>query len=347
MIIAVRLSDGRELDWDQILTATVASERQAEFDRNIVEIGLPLYRIRRRLSVQDWAGLTDLAERQYERLAFDGLQAKQNPRSTYLICVATMKSRLYRGNRASAVLPFLQAALIQQAWQTNEEDHLTFLPPADVRSLQSSEILPIWFEHQQVELAFPRFASSFVPTSETQVAGPIIYMASMAIEMKRLELARQLLPLLSDSTDQVKAWRLILLAQIQIAQGDSAAASKLLESNQANLVGGSVAVAHYLSAAEFFERQHQPDNASDQLTKARQTAIDQRADAMLRLLRIPALFGERYPALSAAALYQSSQIAKSMAWDAESQTLEQELSIRYPRSFHAQLVRKTQREIEK
>jgi hypothetical protein len=335
------------LGWDQILKATVAAERQADFDRNIVAIGLPLYRLAHRLSVQDWAGLEDLAERLYQNLSFDGLEPKQNPRAAYLICVATMKSRLYRGKRAAAVLPFLQAAKIQQLWQANGNDHLAYLPKPDASSMQSSEILPIWFDGEQVESVFSDFASSLAPSTETDLPGPIVYLASMAIRTERLELARQLTQLLSNSNDQVEAWRLILLAQIQIAEGNRLAAAEFLEANHASLVGGAIPVAYYLGAAGVIDPQAKPGNDPSQLANSPKSAINEQADAILTLLKIPALFGNQYPDLSAAALYQSSQIAKSMAWDAEYQILEQELLNRYPRSLHGQLVEKTRRDIEK
>ncbi len=343
----VQLSGGRKLGWEEILKASVKPELQLDFDEKIVSLGLPLFRIKHRLSIGDWAGLGDLAKRQYQNLQFDGLESEQDSPRTYLVCVATMKGRLYRGDRAGAILPFLQAAKIQNRWQSSRDAVGTFLPDEDARQLLSSEILPIWFDHEQVEAAFSVFANAFVPTSATEDSGPVVYLASMAIEMKRLQLARQLVDLLAGGDREAKSWRLILLAQIQIAEGNAVAATEFLKQHQSNLVGATVPMASYLKAASFYEPGSPSVDLAHPLNTMQRQVSDEKADAMLQLLEIPAEFGERYPVLASAALYQSSQIAKSLAWKHEEQILKQELLARYPRSYHGKLVENSQVRREK
>ena len=59
---SIELDDGTELSWDQVFRATVQPDRQAEFDQNIKEIGLPLFRLRQRIAIGDWNRLNEITD---------------------------------------------------------------------------------------------------------------------------------------------------------------------------------------------------------------------------------------------------------------------------------------------
>jgi hypothetical protein len=61
---------------------------------------------------------------------------------------------------------------------------------------------------------------------------------------------------------------------------------------------------------------------------------------MLSLLKVPAIYDERYPTLSAAAIFQASKVAEKRGRPAESQKLTEELLSRYIRTYHGRLARK-------
>src|SRR5262245_30496673 len=46
----VKLDDGSVLGWDEIERATIDGDKQDAFDKQLLELGGPLYRIRQRLS---------------------------------------------------------------------------------------------------------------------------------------------------------------------------------------------------------------------------------------------------------------------------------------------------------
>jgi hypothetical protein len=52
------------------------------------------------------------------------------------------------------------------------------------------------------------------------------------------------------------------------------------------------------------------------------------------LLRIPAIDGDNYRHLAAAALFQAAEIAKLRGLSDEEQKLREELRRRYPRTYH-------------
>ena len=340
----VRLSDGSTLKWDQILKAQVAPDHQADFDRNIANIGLPLFRIKSRVTNRDWAAIGELVEPLYAALELERLNNLADSESAYVICYATMKGRLDRGDRPGAVLPFLQAARIQKKLKRKlGVSSQNFLPDVDASTMLSSEILPIWFDRARVEPAFKELANSVDPTATSTDLGPIVYLISMAVELERLQLARDLLRLI-EARDGMESWRLILLAQIEIAENKLDQATRLLEDNKSRLTKSAVPLGLYLKSAKFFQSVANPRSNHAEATgtaseKNRQNRIDQYSRGMLELLEIPASYGDKYPALAAAALYQTAQIAKSLEWSKEGQVMEQELLLRFPFTYHARVVK--------
>ncbi len=367
---SVLLSDEQRIGWDQILKASVADGLRESFDAKLAELGLPLSRLKFRLANEDWSGIGELAESMYQRLNLQTLDSKSPSQLDYLICIATMEGRIYRGDRAGAVLPFLQAAHIQKRFRRSNTPNANFyLSPNEERTMLSERILPIWFDKSQVKEAFTALSSSFVPTSKSEQLGPIVYLASLAIEMERFELAKELVSLVSEGGEAFEPWRIVLQSQLNIANRNFRGSASLIKRSIARgdlhdgdlPSGDAKLVASYLSFAEHFSNLDEAKipavktgdgrGASDgdnsnvaaqadgsmvaKSPKARLETVDIQANVMLELLRIPASVGDRLPALSAAALYQTAQIAQSMDWRNEQLKMQQELLFRFPSSYYA------------
>ncbi len=337
---AIQLSSGNELSWDQVLSAVVSPERQAKFDGYKTNIGLPLFRMKYRASQRDWSGIGELAEPLYKTLKASGLSIEGDPSTCYLICVATMQARIHAQDFAGAVLPFLQAAKIQRAHAApgventlDRETVFQLLPTADVESMLSSEILPIWFNEDQSKQAFETLANSFVPTSSSTETGAIVYLASLAIEAKRLELARELMALLENPDELTKPWQIVLQAQLEIATGHPNKAAELIAVESLKLSQATQAIGYYLKAAACFA----PVDPASHVPVV-ELNDDVANQAVLDLLKIPAVFGQQYPALAAAAIYQAANIVSTQGQASECDILRQELMLRYPNSYHARLL---------
>ncbi len=330
----VQLTDGRRLGWDQILKAQVVSSRQTEFDQFIERIGLPLFRLKARIQNRDWAGIREIAEPMYKALGITDLKGFDPDHATYLICVATMKGRINRGDRCGAVLPFLQAAIIQRAAAVNgNTEFKALLPAEDVERMLSSEILPIWFDPLLVEDPFKSLSGSFVPTAATDQIGAVVYLLSMAITLKRTQLSQDLLRLMESQGPEWEGWKRVMQAQFKVSQGDFPAANRLLKNKQRDLTGPTEALALYLNSSSYFVS---PGSAvANKTVNSISRSEDGCANAMLDLLQIPAAYGDRFPALAAAAIYQSAQMAESLGWSQENRLLTQELLLKFPNSFHA------------
>ena len=356
----VLLTGERRVGWDEILKASVTDGLRESFDAKLAQLGLPLFRLKVRLANEDWSGIGELAEPMYQRLKLQTLASKTSSRSDYLVCIATMESRIYRGDRAGAVLPFLQAVLMQRELRRISSTGMRFYLSSDEEETMLSErILPIWFDGSQVGASFESLANSFVPTSRSKQLGAIVYLASLAIEKQRLELAKELIALVGEGEGDFVAWHVVLQSQLKIASGDFRGSDSLIKRSTAQgelPEGNAKLVASYLSFAEHFvepesealdkkfsgndraSRAWPPDGSDKQRKKSNGQVLEtanERANVMLGLLKIPAINGSRFPALSAAAIFQATQIAQSLQWRKEQVILEQELSYRFPTSFHA------------
>ena len=116
----IRLTDGQVLGWDQILQANVAAEQQSEFDRRIQDVGLPLFRIRHRLQLNDVGSLNGLVEPAFQQVRQRD-STSVSARHDFLVSLGAMKSRLFQGRRLEAVEPFVRACELKSRFQFQSE----------------------------------------------------------------------------------------------------------------------------------------------------------------------------------------------------------------------------------
>ena len=320
------LSDGNKLGWDIVLKAQTTPDRQADFDRRIVETGLPLFRLKNRIKNSDWAAAGEIAEPLLTGLS-SAAAGRLDPDTIYLLHLASMNSRLQRGARADAVWNFIQAASIQE---TVSPQALRLvgtgrLPDRDTKFQLSQEILPIWFEPKNLEATVAKLMT-LIKDGNKPAPGLVIYLASMKMELGQLQSASELTKTLDSVDEEMASWKVVLESRIATTSGDRVKGLAMLERNNHKFAGGAKPVAYYyrgIAALDFRE----PKGFEDPVD------ID-RSKAILILLRIPALYGDMYRHLSAAAIFQSAEITKLRGLRDEEQKLKDELLQRYPRTFH-------------
>ncbi len=322
---AVQLTDGTELSWDEILRANLGNDRQEEFDQHIIEIGLPIFRLKSRIKRGDWTGAGLMAEP-----IFSDLQLIEKSPFTddikYLVNLATMKSRLKSGNRAGAVLPFLRALEIQPhvAPETLELTGENCLPENQSVALLP-ELLPVWFDIENVAISKEQIAST---KSIGPSLGRSIYLASMQIELDQNNPAEALLDQIETSKSKAaKLWSLVLRARMLQRAGEHVQCQSLLDRNATKFTGDLRPVAIYYRALN--DLLIQPKSA-----RPNQTSDVQLSKTTLMLLRIPAIYGKQHPELAAAAIFQAAKIAKSRGRHQEAQKLTQQLLQRHSHTYH-------------
>ena len=113
--------NGRDrLTWDEVERGVVTLD-QARFDALLKELGPPLYRIRQRLKIGDYEALSEPAELLYPRYA-----SRQGP-TAYMVCQATMWSRMALNRREAAVEPYLRCYELLRAGSASRDGTLALL----------------------------------------------------------------------------------------------------------------------------------------------------------------------------------------------------------------------------
>lgn len=342
------LSNGTRLGWDEILQANVAPQQQQQFETNIEKIGLPIYRLKRRVQNLDWSAAKKIAEPMYQAMLSQPEKAVDRE-IQFLVYLAMMKGSLasvsgsetsHRSNPSAAIWPFLKAALLQPALPKpfKEEFADSLLPNAEVENLLSEKILPVWFDRSQAESAFEFLSTAYVPNAAQSQQGPIVYLASLAIKVGKFQYAQQLIDLLDRRDRQTNAWRVVLAAELAVANGNFENAVAIMENQLTNedLKDPSIRVASlYLSASPHFRKldaipSDQPANPVSPLARAKDLK------ATLSLLRIASTYADTFPELAAASLFEAAKIVGDYS-ERDQKELQNELISRFPNSYHGRL----------
>lgn len=303
----IALEDGRSRSWDLIQEGEVSTEQQVEFDRWRTEIGEPLFRVRLRLASGDYASLQPHAN----DLASRTVQNEPNSSVYYLACCAQVRSCLYQKQREAALVPLLEILRLRNPTPP-------YMEIEELASLHFSEdgicheLLPVWF-HSDVaaeQLAQIRQSVNFLETSSGATAQ--VYLNTLAISAGESKL-----PFESTAIDD--PWRLLYSAQSALLAGNHEQVVSQLDANLFSESAERHAIAlYYLGMAQ----SRLPTPSIDSGPVVRNPAW------MLTLLKIPALYEDRFTELSAAAI--SAVVNHSDSANQEDyETLRKELAGRY------------------
>ncbi|MFW6171156.1 MAG: hypothetical protein ACODAD_11745 [Planctomycetota bacterium] len=324
----VRLSDGRVIGWDRIEQGRVAEAKQAAFDRLLEELGSHLYRIRQRLSVNDYQGLLPHAEAVHDR--YRGRHGE----TAYMVSQALMWSRLAVGRREAAVQPYLWC--LECLRQAADEERELSLPGArrlqvDLRSGLSPELQPVWFDEDAAREYLSEVGRTISAMSEPRPPATRVYYASLALAAGEPDNAEQALAGL-EALPRLKS---IIEARVELDRGNPTLAIDALTGQLDQLDDDLKPLALYwLGQARLAESDSESES-------------DSWRAGVLDLLRIPALFGEQSPELAAAGLCLAMRTLAKTGDMTGSIAIRRELLDRYGQTWHAERVReedkKTQR----
>ena len=353
----IELFDGRRIGWDEVLQASVSPSDQVKFDKYVREIGLPVFRLKTRIKKGDWWGAGKIADPMFELNLKEG-NVFPDSKTKFLACVATMQSRLHSTRRAEAVLPFLEAMELKRETKNDFVEFENLLESESTINL-ASKLTPVWFDQTKLKSCSDQLKEKFqyyeVSNGKTTSPALMIYLASMLIEIEDFEPAKKLIELLasrtfdSDQAKEIAAWKLVLEARIMQKNGDHVRCQSSLESGEPTIIGQARPAALYYLAMSKIEM-HAKDIETETQKSSNQNislggglanrALDSDlSKAALLLLRIPALYGDLHPHLSAAAVYQAAEIAKVRGQSNDHEKLRQQLFRRYPRTYHGRIIK--------
>jgi hypothetical protein len=315
-VIAVD-EDGAQLDkpraggsdritWDEIERGRVSAEMQEEFNRLRDELGPPLFKLRQRLRIGDYAGLAEPAEALYPRYA------ARPGQTAYLVCQSLMWGRMAGGQRERAVEPFLRCVDLL-ARGTADPRRLPgprrLLVNAD--SPLCGDLPPVWLDVQAAKEVLPAVQTLIKEMPTPRPVGAYVYYASLATEAGELDEAQKVLGAIGDSTAGAKQAAEIVRGQLEFQKRAAANAAELeLPESAAPVV---VTLARYWHGKRLLA-------AAD---------VDQKRDGLLSLLSIPANDRGEQAELAAAALHQAAAALDELGDAAGAASVRRELAARY------------------
>ncbi len=315
----IQLDDGTTITWDEIERGTIEASKQEEFNRQLKEFGEPLFRIRTRLKNNDYEGLLEFAEAVYPTYV------SRKSQTAYMVFQALMWARLAAGKREAAVEPFLRAYTylrsIRGMGELPGERRLRF----DAKSALSLTLPPVWFNAEAAKQAVPGVLEALRGMEHPRPEGVFIYYATLASAAGDADTAAQFLDKkwIPGNRPLTAQWRDIALAQTEILAGKRGPAVDRLKVSGDGLVPQTKPAAIYWLGMS--------DTASeDPRTKV---------EGVLRLVRLPAVYGTSYPELAGAGLYYSSITLNELNDPKGSVALRKELLIHFAHTVHAEKAR--------
>jgi len=310
----VRLDDQRIVGWYEIEKARVADDQQAQFDRMLKELGGTLFRIRQRMRVGDYKDLAEHTEAVYPRYL-----NRKSP-TAYMVMQATMWSRIAMGRRESAVEPYCRCYEYLRA-QPDANDALPGQRRLkyDPQTGLCASLAPVWFDVAAAKAALPSVYKSISAMSRPRPQGAYIYFATMALAAGDAAKADRGLAAITSDSGPVRELRDIVAVQRELLTGKPDAAARALDARLADISPANQPLALYWLGR----------------VKLVSTDVDTRKSGLVQLLRIPALYGNQAPEISAAALSYGVDVLKQLDDVRGSVALRNELLVRYGQTYFA------------
>ncbi len=310
----VRLDDDRVVGWYEIEKARVADDQQAAFDRMLKELGDPLFRIRQRLRVGDYKDLTKHTEAVYPRY-----MNRKSP-TAYMVMQATMWSRIAMGRRESAVEPYCRCyQYLRGQPAANDalpgERRLKYDPETGL----CASLAPVWFDVAAAKAALPSVYKSISAMSRPRPQGAYVYFATMALAADDVSKANRGLAAITSDSGPVHELRDIIAVQRELLSGKPGAAVAALDARLADISAANQPLALYWLGR----------------VKLASTDVGTKQSGLVQLLRIPALYGNQAPEISAAALSYGVDVLKQLDDVRGSVALRNELLVRYGQTYFA------------
>jgi hypothetical protein len=303
------LSDGRDrVTWDEIERGRVSSDLQPQFDRFHRELGPPLYKLRQRLRIGDYPGLTETAEKIYP------VFAARKSQTAYLVCQSLMWGRLAQGRREEAVEPMLRCVLLLGTGAA-DADRL----PGNRRLARDGnlplcfDLPPLWLDRRAAQAALPALQNLVNEIPAPRPAEVYVYLASLAAAAGQHDLASRSIDAIPASFDGPRQVRLVMKAALEVQQGKPEGSVEELRLRRGELPPSLAPLAHFWIG----------------LALVQAPELDVQNDGLLELLTIPAEYGREQGEMAAAALHQAALILENRKDGAGRAAVLQELTSRH------------------
>lgn len=302
-----RPGGGDLIPWDEIERGRVSEKLQPDFDKYLHELGPDLYRLRRRLKIGDYEGLQTAAEKVFPQ--FVGRQSQ----TAYLVCQATMWSRLAHGRREAAVEPYLRCLELLRSGAAKE----ALLPGS--RRLAAGpdtpyclDLAPLWLDAKEAKQALPGVQEAIKKMASPRPDEAYLYYISLALAANDIPAAQKVLAAVQGKEPFAAQLRDVLLAQQEVLENKPGAQLGGLEARLPKLHPANRLLAQYWLGTW----RSTGDEAAQR-------------NAALDFLTVAALAEDQDQELTAAGLYHALQILDKLKDTAAAAAVRQELLGRY------------------
>ncbi|MEO1972481.1 MAG: hypothetical protein ABGX07_13050 [Pirellulaceae bacterium] len=270
----VVLDDGKVLAWDRIKQATVSKDQEL-FDKQLTELGLPLLRIRQRLRTEDYRGAQEPGEKLLPR--YLGRQSE----SAFTVMLAATWGRIASGRNEEALVPYLYCL----EWlRERGEDAVPWPGPrrlaADLDTGICQDIPPLWTNKPVAKKVLADVGRAVGAMRRPWPPGVRIYYASLA----RAADAEESVNMALRDFPNTPSWQLYRAIAMSPTTDPGMVARLKAGSRQGEILPRSLAL-YWLGRTEL-------ENGSE---------VEQDV-AMVRLMRVAALFGNDQPVVAAESL---------------------------------------------
>jgi hypothetical protein len=305
----ILLDDGKRFYWDQIYSGTVSEENQQAFDRSISELGTPLFLINSRIAKRSFGLLRDPINSLKER------EAELGPQNSILLQAARYFDSLNSGNRFDAVIPLLNIiSLLDQSPDLIQRIPQSVRSQFQIDAESGLPILPIWFSNERKKEVLDQI-TAWAASKKTIPLAAAIFACTLIEQPDAFENYAWLEQFNENRTFQ--AWKKFAIAINEESDTVAYLRKLIAESDLDSNSVLAITASYELGLRELA----QPDETIQ-------------VDGELRLLKIVAAHGTRYPETAAACLHQVIRFRQGKDKKTGIQSLQSELRIRYANTFH-------------
>ena len=284
----IELDGGKKYYWDEVLHSSGLSENdQNIFDHRVNTFGLPLYRIRHRLTIGDWTSLSEIID-EFVQLIGTQPAKRLDERTSYLLKLAKLRARLADGNREESLVLFFELCQIDLGDSSIRKDfHSGDFSNEEIDTGFTTQILPIWFDEFTSRGVLNEIGAQELNPADLP-DGKLIYLSSLHAAAGNQDHAKKFNEELSTrDSSLVQVWLPIVQAQSNPTSEDTQ-----LSQVYRKMTGPPRAVANFVVAMENTDK---PDGYDL---------------AVLDLLFIHANYGKQFPTISSHALKLAADISE-------------------------------------
>lgn len=315
----IKLQDGRQWTWDQIVSGKVSDDQQQEFNDLLSKLSLPLYRLDWRLRLGNDSDLLTcvdpLLETYGNRISLAAAK----------VWYGELRGRLAQGQRAAALIPLLKIDRIIRSGTVSSATLQDVLSSGDNRNWSDPttgicmQLLPVWFDQAEAEehwkATFETYSALQAPSTTAT-----LYVSSLAVAAGQNSTSLELLQAIDSPSQGQQQWVDLIRFEMERLENGT-------QNREAQVAGSIHQYSRPLQAIAYYAL------GCSRIEKTQETTIQK---GQLDLLKIPAELDDVAEEVASAALSRVASSLESTNHPREAGILWNELNSRYPASWHSQ-----------